>query len=90
VIPGHERLSAASGIQPLTSSSAPSPAQVQAAAADVVDAGGLAAHAAEVAARQRSPQTRHTYVAVLSLAAGIPLPHTPRRAMTSREESNHP
>jgi hypothetical protein len=38
--------------------------RVSAAAIDVVDAAGLAAQAAEVAARQRSPETRRTYAAV--------------------------
>ena len=44
--------------------SAPLPARITAVAADVVDAEGLGARAAEVAARQRSPQTRRTYAAV--------------------------
>ena len=48
----------------MASASAPLPARVSAVAADVVDADGLAARAAEVAARQRSPQTRRTYAAV--------------------------
>ena len=48
----------------MASPGAPLPARVTATAADVVDAGGLAARAAEVAARQRSPQTRRTYAAV--------------------------
>jgi len=42
----------------------PLPARVSAVAADVVDAHGLGARAEEVAARQRSPQTRRTYAAV--------------------------
>jgi integrase len=48
----------------MTSSSAPLPARVATVAADVIDAGGLGVRAAEVAARQRSPQTRRTYASV--------------------------
>ncbi len=48
----------------MSSSSARLPARVAAVAADVVDASGLAARAAEVAARQRSLQTRRTYASV--------------------------
>ncbi|MCA1704990.1 MAG: hypothetical protein LC808_17700, partial [Actinobacteria bacterium] len=48
----------------MTSSSGPCPLRVPAMAADVLEAGSLAARAAEVAARQRSPQTRRTYAAV--------------------------
>jgi hypothetical protein len=47
----------------MTPSGAPVPARV-ATAIDVVSAGALTARAAEVAARQRSPQTRRTYAAV--------------------------
>jgi hypothetical protein len=39
-------------------------ARVTPVAADVIDVGALAARAAEVASRQRSPQTRRTYAAV--------------------------
>jgi site-specific recombinase XerD len=45
----------------MASASAPLPARVS---ADVVDVDGLGARAAEVAVRQRSPQTRRTYAAV--------------------------
>ena len=48
----------------MASASAPLPARVDAVAADVVDPDGLGVRAAEVAARQRSPQTRRTYAAV--------------------------
>ena len=48
----------------MASAGAPLQARVSAVAADVVDADGLGARAAEVAARQRSPQTRRTYAAV--------------------------
>ncbi|MDX6320121.1 MAG: hypothetical protein QOD35_3521, partial [Nocardioidaceae bacterium] len=48
----------------MASASAPLPARITAVAADVVDADALGAQAAEVAARQRSPQTRRTYAAV--------------------------
>jgi integrase len=48
----------------MASPSSPLPARVTTVAADIVDAGGLAARAAEVASRQRSPQTRRTYAAV--------------------------
>jgi site-specific recombinase XerD len=39
-------------------------ARITAAAVEVVDPAGLTARAAEVAARQRSPETRRTYAAV--------------------------
>jgi hypothetical protein len=48
----------------MASPSSSLPARVTTVAADIVDAGGLAARAAEVASRQRSPQTRRTYAAV--------------------------
>jgi site-specific recombinase XerD len=48
----------------MASASAPLPARITAVAADVVDADRLGERAAEVAARQRSPQTRRTYAAV--------------------------
>jgi hypothetical protein len=40
--------------------------RVTGAAVEVVDPAGLAARAAEVAARQRSPESRRTYAAVYS------------------------
>jgi integrase len=65
MIPGHEHLSAPPGILvEWFSAITPLPARVSAVAADVVDAHGLGARAAEVAARQRSPQTRRTYASV--------------------------
>jgi site-specific recombinase XerD len=48
----------------MASANAPLPARPRTVAADVVDVDGLGARAAEVAARQRSPQTRRTYAAV--------------------------
>jgi hypothetical protein len=72
MIPGHERLSAPPGILALmASSSTRLPARLTALAADVVDAEGLGARAAEVAARQRSPQTRRTYAAVYRSLLGF-------------------
>jgi hypothetical protein len=55
----------------MASASAPLPTRVTAVAADVVDADGLGARAAEVAARQRSPQTRRTYAAVYRSPLGF-------------------
>jgi hypothetical protein len=53
----------------MASSSTRLPARVS--DVDVVDADGLGARAAEVAARQRSPQTRRTYAAVYRSLLGF-------------------
>jgi hypothetical protein len=51
---------------------------------ELVDPGGLAACAAEIAARQRSPETRRTYAAVYRAFAPVlalgPWPALPRAA----------
>ena len=72
MILGHERLSA----QPACCVRWPPPAprcqlRVTAVGADVIDVDGLGARAAEVAARQRSPQTRRTYAAVYRSLLGF-------------------
>jgi hypothetical protein len=60
-IPGREHLSAPAAILPAMGQQLE---RVTAAAVEVVDPAGLAARAAEVAACQRSPETRRTYAAV--------------------------
>lgn len=55
----------------MASASAPLPARVTAVAADVIDGEGLGARAVEIAARQRSPQTRRTYAAVYRSLLGF-------------------
>ena len=48
-------------------------------AGDIVDPRGLAAIAAEVAARQRSPETRRTYAAVYRGLRRLPRPRRDAR-----------
>jgi site-specific recombinase XerD len=56
--------------------------RVTAAAIEVVDPAGLAARAAEVAARQRSPETRRTYAAVYRTFGAFLDPHATAADLT--------
>jgi Phage integrase, N-terminal SAM-like domain len=79
----------------MTFSGAPLPARVATVAADVVDASGLGVRAAEVAARQRSPQTRRTYASVYRSLLGFLGEHatvedlTPEAVRSYRDALEH-
>src|SRR3954454_2949634 len=80
-VPGHERPSAPTPTVPVMVDHGELAAA--AIAAGVVDPAGLAARAAEVAARQRSPETRRTYAAVYRSFATFLGPHARLEDLTA-------